>query len=89
MVMPLITAHPLSVFCLPPHTTHTCQLLDSACFSVLKKEWDRICDTYMARHLGKFVTMYQFSSIFAEAWQNGMTLKTIKASFKATGEYPF
>ena len=77
------------VFCLPPHTTHMCQPLDSACFSVLKKEWDRSCDTYMAHHPGKFVTIYQFSSIFAEAWQNAMTSKTVKASFKATGVYPF
>ena len=55
------------VFCLPPHTTHMCQPLDSACFSILKKEWDQSCDTYMARHPGKFLTIYQFSSIFAEA----------------------
>jgi len=42
----------------------------------------------MAQHPGKFVTVYQFSSIFAEAWQNAMTSKTVTASFKAMGVYP-
>ena len=76
------------VFCLPPHTTHACQPLDSTCFCVLKREWDRCCDVYIAQHPGKFVTIYQFSSVFAEAWQNAMTSKTVTASFKATGVYP-
>ena len=76
------------VFCLPPHATHICQPLDSACFSVLKKEWDQSCDTCMSRHSGKFVTIYQFSIIFAEAWQNAMTSSTAMVSFKATGVYP-
>ena len=34
------TGRGVIVFCFPPHTTHMCQPLDSACFSVLKKEWD-------------------------------------------------
>ena len=76
------------VFCLPPHATHACQPLDSNCFRILKKEWDKSCDLYMAQHPGKFVTIYQFSSVFAEAWQNAMTSKVIRASFKATGVYP-
>ena len=45
--------------------------------------------TYITcRHPGKFVTIYQFSSIFAKAWQNAMTSKTVEASFKATGVFP-
>ena len=74
--------------CLPPHTTHACQPLDSNCFSILKKKWDKSCDLYMVQHPGKFVTVYQFSSFFAEAWQNAMTSKITRASFKATGVYP-
>jgi len=46
------------VFCLPSHTAHTCQPLDSTCFSILKKEWDQSYDCYMAQHPGKFVTVY-------------------------------
>ena len=42
----------------------------------------------MAQHPGKFVTIYQFSSVFATAWQNTMTSKAVRASFKATGVYP-
>ena len=76
------------VFCLPPHMIHACQPLDSTCFSTLKKEWDQSCDLYMAQHPGKFVTTYQFSSVFATAWQNAMTSKAVRASFKATGVYP-
>ena len=39
----------------------------------------------MEQHPGKFVTIYQFSSAFATAWQNAMTSKAVRASFKATG----
>ena len=42
----------------------------------------------MAQHPGKFVTIYQFLSAFAEAWQNAMTSKVSMTSFKATGVYP-
>ena len=76
------------VFCLPPHTTHAYQSLDSTCFSALKRKWDQSCDLYMAQHPGKFITIYQFSSVFATAWQNAMTSKAVRASFKATGVYP-
>ena len=62
MDMPLITTHVLSkavsrgvvVFCLPSHTTHAMLASDSTCFCILKKEWDRCCDVYMAQHPGKF-----------------------------------
>ena len=42
----------------------------------------------MVQHPGKFVTIYQFLSVLAEAWQNAMTSKVSMTSFKTTGVYP-
>ena len=41
----------------------------------------------MVQHPGKFVTIYQFSPVLAEAWQNAMTSKVSMTSFKTTGVY--
>ena len=49
------------VFCLPPITTHTCQLLDVTVFHRLKScgDQDVIC-MIMSKHPGKILTKYQF-----------------------------
>ena len=76
------------VFCLPPHTTHICQPLDSTCFHSLKLRWDQECDRYMAANPGKMITIYQFTQLFSGAWRQAMTPENIISSFRATGVYP-
>ena len=49
--------------CLPPNTTHVCQLLDSTWSRSLKVFWNETCDDYMCCHPGKVVTIYQFSAM--------------------------
>jgi len=35
------------MFCLPPHTTHESQPLDTSVFRSLKQNWKAVCHTYM------------------------------------------
>ena len=76
------------VFCLPPHTTHLAQPLDSTCFHSLKLYWDQACDDYMSSNPGKSVTIYQFSELFSKAWRQAMTPGNIVSGFRATGAFP-
>ena len=38
--------HNIILFCLPPHTTHESQLLDTAVFGPLKRNWQSACHEY-------------------------------------------
>ena len=48
------------VFCLPPHTSHMTQPLDSSCFGALKRAWVDECHKYVSEHPGRVVTRYEF-----------------------------
>lgn len=76
------------VFCLPPHTTHLTQPLDKGCFGPLKMYWREACQNYQAQNPHRVITRFQFSKIFSEAWQKGMTMKNIRAGFRVTGVFP-
>ena len=82
------TAQGVIVFCLPPNTTHVCQPFDVSPFNALKVHWDRACDKFMSTNPGKIVTLYQFSSLFREAWHKAMMPATIMSGFKAAGVFP-
>ena len=77
------------LFCLPPHCTHLAQPLDKGAFSPLKTYWHQECAKFMDNNPGEIVSKRNFSTIFAQAWYRAMTPKTIAASFRATGVYPF
>ena len=77
------------LFCLPPHCTHLAQPLDKGAFSPLKKYWHQECAKFMENNPGQIVTKMNFSVIFSQAWYRAMTAKTMSASFRATGVYPF
>ena len=77
------------LFCLPPHTTHLAQPLDRTCFSPLKQAWNEECRLYMATNPGKKVNRYNFTQLFARAWEKAMTPSNIASGFRATGICPF
>ena len=77
------------LFCFPPHCTHLVQPLDKGAFSPLKTFWHQECARFMDTNPGEIVSKINFSSIFAQAWYRAMTPKTIAASFRVSGVYPF
>ena len=76
------------LFALPPNTTHITQPLDKGVYGPLKVEWRKVCHEYIISNPGKVVTMHSFSSLFAKAWMQSMTIKNIMAGFHTTGIYP-
>ena len=81
--------HDIVLFCLPPHTTHESQPLDTTVFGPLKQHWRSVCHEYMQSNPGKLVTKYQFSPLLNKAWMLTMTPSNICSGFKKCGIYPF
>ena len=77
------------IFCLPPHTTHRSQPLDSCVFGPLKKAWTEVCHTYQQDNPGAVITKYSFTPLFAKAWSQSFTPNNLISGFKKCGIYPF
>ena len=77
------------LFCLPPHTTHESQPLDTCVFKPLKQNWQEACHHYIQANPGKIVTKYTFSALLNEAWGKTMVPNIISSGFKRSGIYPF
>ena len=77
------------IFTLPPNTTHLCQPLDKGPFSPLKKAWQEVCHQFTVQNPGRYITRYDFSRLFSEAWSKSMTVKNVMSGFKTTGICPF
>ena len=81
--------HEIILFCLPPHTTHESQPLDTSVFGPLKRNWKLVCHEYIQKHPGKLVTKYEFSGLLNKAWMKTMTPSNICSGFHTCGVYPF
>jgi len=77
------------ILCLPPHTTHESQPLDSAVFGPLKKHWTNECHDFQQNHPGEVITKYNFSKLFSKAWLKSLSAQNLIAGFKNCGVYPF
>ena len=81
----LASSQMVILFALPPNTTHLTQPLDKGCFGPLKSYWKSLCHQYLVGNPGQVMTCYSFTPIFAEAWMNAMTIRTILSGFRVTG----
>ena len=77
------------LFCLPPHITHLPQPLDKTIFSPLKTAWYEECQLHIINNPGRFVTRFNFISLFSKAWLKAMHPSSIISGFRSTGVYPF
>ena len=77
------------IFCLPPHTTHRSQPLDSCVFGLLKKAWTEVYHTYQQDNPGAVITKYSFTPLFAKVWSQSFTPNNLISGFKKCGINPF
>ena len=77
------------IFALPPNTTHLCQPLDKGPFAPLKVAWRKAVQQFISANNGRVVTLYEFNTVFAQAWYNGMTAGNVISGFRCTGIFPF
>jgi hypothetical protein len=78
----------VTLFVLPPSTTHLTQPLDKGIFGPLKVRWRETCHRFLSTNPGRVVTRYDFSQLFGEAWLSTMTVRNIVSGFSTTGIYP-
>ena len=78
----------VTLFMLPPNTTHLTQPLDKGIFGPLKMRWQEACHEYLRAHPGRVVTRFEFSELLSKAWLSTMTVQNIIASFRTTGVFP-
>ena len=79
----------VSILCLPPHTTHESQPMDSSVFGPLKKNWTAICHDFQLQNPRAVITKYNFSKLFAQAWLKFLSAQNLISGFKKCGIYPF
>jgi len=80
----------VEILCLPPHTTHESQSLDSAVFGPLKKVLlDRGMSLFPAKkNQGVLITKYNFSKIFSSAWLKSLFPQNLIAGFRKCSVLP-
>ncbi|KAJ8915668.1 hypothetical protein NQ315_000600 [Exocentrus adspersus] len=76
------------ILTLPPHTSNKTQPLDVAVFTPFKNYYNSACSSWMIRHPGVPLTIYDISECVAEALTKALTPANIIAGFKKCGIYP-
>ena len=73
------------MLCLPPHTTHETQPLDTGVFKPLKAQ---VYHNFTQKNPGQVITKFTFNSLFSQAWLLAVTPANVMAGFKTSGVYP-
>jgi hypothetical protein len=61
--------HGIELVCLPPHTTHRIQPLDTHFNRVLKQEWTKALDGFLRESEKSFVGKTEFAQLFPDVWR--------------------
>uniref|UniRef100_A0A1B0DQH3 Uncharacterized protein n=1 Tax=Phlebotomus papatasi TaxID=29031 RepID=A0A1B0DQH3_PHLPP len=81
-------AENVTLLCLPPHTTHVLQPLDTSFFQPFKYQFRVTADAWIFSHPGRNITRYQLGPLVREAWLKTATAKNAVNGFRTTGIYP-
>ena len=81
--------HQIQLLCFPPHSTHLLQPLDVGIFTPLGRYDSNEVDDWGRAHPYQTTSKRDFFPLCQIAHQKPLTIANIKASFSATGIYPF
>lgn len=84
----LAAKHKITLFVLPPNTTHLTQPLDKGYFASLKTKWGEECHKFIIENPGKVMSRFSFSSIFRKVWMEATKAGNIQPGFEVTGIFP-
>ena len=79
--------HHVTIYYLPPHTTHYLQPVDYSLFRPLKRAYQAAEDASV--WTGTPTDIYRIPVLFGLAWKSACNEENIKAGFRGTGLYPF
>lgn len=72
-----------------PHTSAKMQPLDVGVFGAFKTYYNNAMDSWLLRHPGYRVTIYDIGQLIGIAFAKSMTIENITKSFRKTGIVPF
>ena len=78
----------VTVYALPPHTTHYTQPLDVAVFKSMKSHWNQFAGEAFQLDPVNGVTRLGFMKIFRKVWEECATVKNAQSGFRRSGIYP-
>lgn len=79
----------VTLFTLPPHTTHRTQPLDVALFGPFKRAYNNAVHVWGSSNPGKATSIYEVAGFVNEAMCQALTPQNIASAFRATGICPF
>lgn len=79
----------VTLFTLPPHTTHRTQPLDVALFGPFKKAYNNAVHVWGSSNPGKSTSIYEVAGFVNHAMCQALTPQNIASAFRATGICPF
>ena len=88
-VIDICRENDLTLFCLPPHTTHALQLLDVAVFKSLKDSFAKSVRALSFTKKNFVLTKREFARVVKHPLDHAFSISNIKAGFAKCGIYPF
>lgn len=79
----------VTLLTIPPHTSHKLQALDVSVFGPFQNYYNGAADSWMHRHPGQTLSIYQVAEIMGVAFDKAMTPSNIRSGFRKTGVFPF
>ena len=79
----------IHIITLQPHTSNKTQPLDRTVFGPMKTHYNRLADSWMMRHVGKLITIYQIAELAGTALTKAATPENVISGFRVSGVWPF
>ncbi|KAJ8706846.1 hypothetical protein PYW07_012924 [Mythimna separata] len=79
----------VTLLTIPPHSSHRLQPLDVSVFGPLQTYYNAAMDSWLMRHPGKTISIYNIAELLGQAFDRAMTPSNIKSGFRKTGIFPF
>ena len=78
----------ITVFALPPHTSHWMQPLDRGVFSSFKQAWQQEMKLFTRNTAGRKLEKKDFFRVFTAVWLKSVTVANAQGAFRGTGLFP-
>lgn len=88
-VINLAKENGVTILTVPPHSTGKMQPLDVGLFKPFKTAYNAAVDSWMMRHPGKPISIYEIAACVGEAHMKAMTPINIMNAFRKTGIFPY
>ena len=79
----------IHIITLPPHTSNKTQPLDRTVFGPMKTHYNQLADSWMMKHVGKLITIYQIAELAGTALTKAATPENVISGFRVPGVWPF